>query len=89
MKINTTEEQGKKAINNLLSLTGNKKLLGKRVKYKNPFYMEINFIQIGNPFNYGVIKDYDGDYLIIENEITKQEEYINKKDVEVLRSMRE
>jgi len=79
MKINVKEEAGKQGVKALIELTK----VNKRVKYKNPFYREIDFmnIEIGNKFNYGIVKDYDGDYLIIENEITKEEEYINKIDV--------
>lgn len=38
---------------------------------------------IGSGYGIGIIKDFDGDFIIIETGIGKH--YINKKDVEILK----
>jgi len=56
-----------------------KENLNKLVEFINPYYIETDLATIGSKTLNGIIKDYDGEFFIIE--FNKKEFYINGKDI--------
>ena len=62
-----------------------KENLNKKVKYENPYYMDLLICEFGNKYKIGVIIDYDGEYFIIKDDLNK-EDYVHKDKIkEVLK----
>lgn len=55
--------------------------LNEKVCFKNPLYLDIGIATISTKFCLGHIKDFDGEYVIIQRDFDKQEFYVHNSRV--------